>query len=126
MLFDVDGPAAFGRPTAAFHALDLLGEEIVDGQFLARLYHALAHVEDVAPHDAAIQIGIAAVVDNLGATAAEGAVDGPVIIKRKEVGDGALTAALGFAAADLLAGVLDDPAARRNALERIDSAAVNA
>ena len=55
-------------------------------------------------------------VDDLGAAAAQGAVEGPVIVQGEQVSDLPVAAALGFAAADSLAGVLDDLAPRGYAL----------
>src|SRR6185436_6936877 len=64
-----DAPA-LSRPTGAGGAVaPILREVVVDGQFFARPDHAQAHVQDMALHDAAHEIGVAAVVDDLGAAA---------------------------------------------------------
>ncbi len=73
-------------------------------------------------------IGLATVVDVLSAAAADGAVARPVVIEREKVRSCAPAPSLrrtGLFAADAFAGVLDDLAARRDALGGIDPPTVN-
>ena len=94
----IDDAAACRRAAAAFHLVDFVGEPVIHGQFFAALDGALTHIEDVSVADDGEQIGIATVVDDLGATAAKRAVEGPVIIQREKIGDGSGAAAFGLPA----------------------------
>src|SRR5579875_3645454 len=65
-------------------------------------------------------------VDVLGAGAADGAVEGPIGIEREQISEFAqVGAALGFAAADALAGVFDYLFAGGDKLGRIHAPAVD-
>lgn len=64
-------------------------------------------------------------VDEFGPAAADGAVDGPVLVQREQVVELGLGAALRFPPVDSLAGVLDYFVARRDARGGINPPAVN-
>src|ERR1035438_1624224 len=113
LLRQVDHAAAGLGAASALHPFDVLVEAVVHRQLLAAPDGALAHVEDVALQVHGAQIGIATMVDDLGARAAERAVERPVIVQREEVSHRPIAPPLGLAAADSLARVLDDLAAGR-------------
>ena len=118
----VDGPAARGCATRASDLADLLRESIVDGQFFAGLDRAPADIENVPFEDSSSQVGIATMVDDFGAAAADRAVQRPVIIQGEQVGEISLTSFLCLAPADPLAGVFDDFVVGRDLFERVDTA----
>src|SRR5450759_4854259 len=125
LLGQVDDAAAGLGAAAALHLFDVLGEAVVHRQFLAAANGALAHVEDVALGVHGAEIGVATVVDDLGAAAAERAIERPVIVECEEVGDRSIAAPLGLAAADSLARVLDDLAPRGDGFPGVDPAPVD-
>src|SRR5262249_464896 len=86
---------------------------------------ALAHVENMALPDGRIQIGRAAMVDNLRAAAAEGAIDRPVIVQREQIGMWTVSAALGFAPPDLLPRIFNYFAVWGDAFQSKHTAMVN-
>src|SRR5450759_842203 len=125
LLRQVDHAAAGLGAASAPHLSDVLVEAVVHRQLLAAADGALAHVEDVALEVHGAQVGIAAMVDDLGARAAERAVKRPVIVQREEVSHWSGTPPLGLAAADSLARVLDDFAPRRDRFLGVDPAPVD-
>src|ERR1039458_7474029 len=96
MLEQVDDAAAVFGAAAALHLFDVLGEAVIHRQFLASADGALAHVEDVALDVHGAEIGIATVVDDLGARAAERPVERPIIVQREKVSDLPIAPPLGL------------------------------
>src|ERR1019366_9484863 len=125
LLGQVNHAAAGLGAASALHLSDVLVEAVVHRQLLTAADGALAHVEDVALEVHGAQVGIAAMVDDLGARAAERAIERPVIVQREEVGDRPSAPPLGLAAADSLARVLDDFAPRRDGFLVVDPAPVD-
>src|SRR5690349_7680143 len=85
----VDDPAAARRSARAGDPLYLLREVVIDGQLFARRDRARAHIEDVLPADPGPQVRLAGMVDIFGPAAADGPVNRPIIVKRKEISAGA-------------------------------------
>src|SRR4029079_1901276 len=83
------------------------------------------HVNDVALHDARDHVGLATVIDDFRAAAAEGAIEGPVFIEREQIGVLAFAALLGFAAVEAFTGVLDHLTVGRDAFFGVDAETVN-
>src|ERR1035437_5690808 len=75
LLHQVDDAAAGLGAAAALHLFDVPGEAVVHHQFLAAANGALADVEDVALGVHGAEIGVTTVVDDLGAAAAERAIE---------------------------------------------------
>jgi len=111
--------------TGARKCTHVLPEIVVHRQLLSGLDGAQAHIQHMPFHDAAHQVGIAAMVDDLGAAAAYRAVQGPVIVHRKEVGVIAVAAVFGLFPVQALAGVLNHLTISRNPLAGEDSIAMN-
>src|SRR5450432_1084817 len=124
-LLQIDCPAAGFGAAAARHGPDVLRETVVHRQFFTEPDRPLAHIEDVSSEGPGAQVGLATVIDDFGAGTAEGAVQGPVVVEREQVGDVARAALLGFAAADFFTRILDDFAAGRDALPGVDPAPVD-
>src|ERR1700734_3552143 len=79
----------------------------------------------MALHHATDQIGFAAVIDQLRATAADGPIERPAFVQREEIGRRAHVAAFRLPVIDPFAGVFDHLAIRRNPLPGVYSLAVN-
>src|ERR1022692_3383169 len=125
LLRQVDHAAAGLGAASALHPFDVLVEAVIHRQLLAAADGALANVEDVALQVHGAQVGIATVVDDLGARAAECAVERPVIVQREQVSHRPSVPPLGLAAADSLARVLDDLAPSRDGFLGVDPAPVD-
>jgi hypothetical protein len=120
-----DRAPAFRRAARARKRPDVFAEVVIHRQLLARFNDAQAHVQHMPLHDAAHQIGIAAMVDDLGAAAAHRPVQGPVTVHGKQVGVIAVAAVFGFLPVQALAGVLNDLALGRNPLTGENSVAMD-
>jgi hypothetical protein len=72
-----------------------------------------------------VEVGITAMVDEFGATAAHGAVQAPITVEGEQVDILTLAAPLCLPATNAFSGVLDHLAARRDVLGCIHSPAVN-
>src|SRR5581483_7616687 len=82
-------------------------------------------IQDMAAENPRVEVGFAAVIDDFGAAASYRAVNRPVVVQRKQVGDGTLAAPLGLPPADLLARVFDDLPSLGDPLEGIYPAPVD-
>src|ERR1700691_3138105 len=122
----LDSPATVFRAATTGSALDVAAEIVVDGQLFTAANRAEAHVQNVALHDAADEIRLAAMIDDLRAAAADGAVECPVSVHAEQIGVIAFIAPLGLMAIDALTGVFDHFAAGRDFLGGVDSVAVKA
>src|SRR5258708_38382168 len=99
----IDGPAAIFCSTLAAHRPDVGRKVIIHGQLLAFVDLAVAVIQDVPLQDVRGEIGIATMVNELGAASAHAAVDAPIVIQRENVIEPPPRAPLRFAAADLFA-----------------------
>jgi hypothetical protein len=132
-LLAVDRAATFRRAAPAANLARFCVEFVIVGQLFPALDPASAEQEDVAADDSLPQIRIAAVIDEFGAAASDGAVNHPAAIQFEEVSllagfsaqHGAV-AADRLALGDSLAGVLDNFSIRGDRLGREDSAAMDA
>ena len=124
-LFPVHHAAAFRRATMTRDFRKVPLESIVREQFLARLNPAAAEEEQAPANPANGKIGVATVIDELGAAAAHRTIERPVFVQREEVRQFRLAAAQGLAAADALAGVLDYFTAGGNRLGGVDAPSVD-
>jgi hypothetical protein len=109
-----NGTGAGGSAAGTRKCPDVFVEIVIHGQFLAGLDGAQAHVEYMTSHDAAHQIGIAAVIDDLGPTAAHSAIEGPIGVDGEQIGVVAIATNLSLFSVQALAGVLDHFTIGRN------------
>src|ERR1022692_2332688 len=117
--------AVWAAAPAAHAAFHVLTEPVVDRQFPAPPDRPLAHVEDVVLENAGIQVGLATVVDDLGARAAHRSIDRPVIVEGEQVGQRTVAAALSLTPVDLLTRVFDDLVPGGNVLAGINAPAMD-
>ena len=120
-----NGAGAGGSAAGTGECPDIFIEVVIHGQFLAALNGAQAHVEYMTSHDAAHQIGIAAVIDDLGPTAAHSAIEGPIGVDGEQIGVVAIAANLSFFSVQALAGVLHHLTIGRNTLTGEHSITMN-
>jgi hypothetical protein len=109
----------------AAEATDLLGspsEIVVDGEFLTRLDHAKAYVQNVTLHHTADQVGLATVIDDFSAAPIDGAIDAPVIVKHKQV---RVVRMLCLSPVEPFARIFDHFTVGRNQFARVDAVAMN-
>jgi len=102
-----DRARARRRTAGAGKRPDILVEIVVYSQLLAPADGAQAYIEDVAFQDAAHQIGIAAMIDDLGAAAAHRTIQRPIGIHGEQVGIIAVAPDLRLFAIQPLAGIFD-------------------
>src|ERR1044071_2999122 len=103
----------------ARNTVRIVVEMVVDLQLLLRKNHPPAHIENVPPYDAGVQVRLTTVVDDFGPTPTHRSINRPVRVQSEQISDMPPAAALGFAAADSFPRVLDHFAARGNALTRV-------
>ena len=122
-LFEVDGTPAGRGAAAAFHLFDIFPEVVIDRQFLALPNRFTGEIENVTLADLGDDIRVAAMIDVLRSTAANGAIEGPVVIECEEVDHAILlvTAAFGLFPADALTGVFHHLATHRNIFESVNT-----
>lgn len=84
---EIDRAAAFGRAAVAGIAAGSPAETVIDGQFFAGVNPAATEIENMAADFAGVKVGVAAVVDQLGAIAADRGVDAPMTVEA-EIKDG--------------------------------------
>lgn len=100
-------------------------EIVVHGQLFAALDGAQAHIKDVASHDPADEIWIAAMVDDLGSAATHGTIQRPIGIQGEQVRVVAVASNLGLLTVQALAGVFNHLAIGGNALGGENSESVD-
>lgn len=98
---------------------------VVDRQFLAWFDLAKAHVKNVALHNPADEVRLAAMIDDLGAAASGGSVDGPIGIYFEQVSVLSFASPFGLPAADALAGVFNHLPVGGDVLGRVHSVTVD-
>jgi len=81
----VDRSPAHCRAATATHSLSSLGKSVVVAQFLSGANPPHAKKPQAPPELPQLQIGLAAVVDQLGAGSAHCAVNGPIRVQLSEV-----------------------------------------
>jgi hypothetical protein len=120
-----ESAAAAAGAAAAWHALKFNRITIMHRQFFARTYLLAAEEEQMVANTAPHEIGIARVVDKLGAASPSATIYDPPGIHAHEVTVfvGAYPASL--FAIETLTGIFDDPAASRNVFERKYTVTVN-
>jgi hypothetical protein len=126
-LLQVNSAPAGSGAAAAFHLFDVFTEMVVDRQFLALSDGLAAYIKDVTLADLSDDIGIATVINILGSTTADGAIESPVVIESEEIDQVILlvTATFGLFPADTFTGIFHHFAADRDIFEGIDAPPVN-
>src|SRR5215469_15142649 len=125
LLFHINRPPAYHCAAPAAHRFQLIGKPVIHRKLFTGMDDALAHIQDVAAHDLRVQVGIATVINDFRPTPADCSIDRPITVQCEQVRNGTQATPLGFAAADLFAGIFDHLAPLRDALQRKNPAPVD-
>jgi len=126
-LSQVDRSPAGNGSAPAWDLLNIFREVIVERQLFPASDGLAAHIEDVTLANFGDDIRITAMIEVFRSTAADRAIEGPIVVQREQVDHAILlvTPPLGFPAVDALAGILHYFAASWYIFRCVDAPAVN-